>query len=81
MKKMFCLMALCCVLMAGCGCENEAHIERHYGIKGISDRMLCFNGHLYLDYDRGAIPLFDYRTNTPTLISCPQEHYEGLKLH
>lgn len=67
MKRLFLLVAACLTLA---GCSGDAVVKQRVG-----NDILCINGHLYYGqiarYDLFYTPLFDARTNVPTLISCP----------
>lgn len=60
-KLIFCLLFL---TLAGCESVKELKVEE-------AGQQYCINGHLYLRY-HGLVPLFDYRTDIPTLIQCKQ---------
>lgn len=59
------LLLLCAtVLLSGCGDLSSVRVS--------SGNTKCINGHLYYNSGYGKAPLFDYRTDTPTLIQCRQ---------
>lgn len=58
---MYRALFLVCLILTGCDNIKEVDIR--------NDNKYCINGHLYLRY-KGFAPLFDYRTDVPTLIQC-----------
>lgn len=61
MKK---ILLLAVITVGLCGC-SDIKIESDIG-----KRILCLNGHLYYGAGYGSITVYDYRTDTPTLVQC-----------
>lgn len=56
------------LLLSVVGCSGE--VKRDI----IEQANVCVNGHLYFVRNYGITPLFDYRTDTPTLIRCEKRN-------
>lgn len=66
MKKIL-LVAVMAIGLAGCdtAVKTERGGSTQYDLR-------CINGHLYkhMGYREGGVVLYDYRTDTPTLVQC-----------
>lgn len=56
---------LLAIMIGLAGCVSAVEINR-------GSDLVCINGHLYKDMGshEGAVILYDYRTDTPTLVQC-----------
>ena len=69
-NKMTKLSLAILLLLSIAGCSDEI---TEYNLN--NDHIKCLNGHLYYRNRNYAVsPLFDYRTDTPTLIRCEKRN-------